>query len=210
MRVGIGMHFSNTDDWDRFEASERHEDVPPAPATPDWDILQEDLAMADLTEELGFDSLWSVEHHVTPVPDGPEPAPVPHLHGRSHLADRPRHHGHRPALAPAAAPGRAGGVPPRGDGGGPLPQAGRRSRHRKTGVRVPRHRHGRVPAALPRGARHHEAGPRPPTGSPTTGRSSPSPRPRCAHGAGTARRSSTTWPALGGARRRWPSPRPTG
>ncbi|MDQ1361356.1 MAG: hypothetical protein QOJ44_1733 [Acidimicrobiaceae bacterium] len=73
MRVGIGMHFSNTDDWDRFEASERHEDVPPAPATPDWDILQEELAIADLTEELGYDSLWSVEHHVTPYQMAPNP-----------------------------------------------------------------------------------------------------------------------------------------
>ena len=73
MRVAIGMHFSNTEDWDRFEASERHEDVPPAPAIPDWDILQEELALASLTEDLGFDGLWSVEHHVTPYQMAPNP-----------------------------------------------------------------------------------------------------------------------------------------
>jgi alkanesulfonate monooxygenase SsuD/methylene tetrahydromethanopterin reductase-like flavin-dependent oxidoreductase (luciferase family) len=73
MRVGIGMHFSNSGDWDRFEARERGEDVPGLPAIPDWTILRDDLRIAELTEELGYDSLWSVEHHVTPYQMAPNP-----------------------------------------------------------------------------------------------------------------------------------------
>jgi alkanesulfonate monooxygenase SsuD/methylene tetrahydromethanopterin reductase-like flavin-dependent oxidoreductase (luciferase family) len=73
MKVGIGMHFSNTDDWDRFEASERHEAVSPRPKTPDWDVFHEEMPIAELTEELGFDGLWSVEHHVTPYQMAPNP-----------------------------------------------------------------------------------------------------------------------------------------
>jgi len=73
MRVGIGMHFSNSGDWDRFEARERGADVPGLPAVPDWVVLAEDMQIAELTEELGFDSLWSVEHHVTPYQMAPNP-----------------------------------------------------------------------------------------------------------------------------------------
>jgi alkanesulfonate monooxygenase SsuD/methylene tetrahydromethanopterin reductase-like flavin-dependent oxidoreductase (luciferase family) len=39
---------------------------------PDPDIYREDLALADLAEPLGFDSLWAVEHHFSPytmIPD---------------------------------------------------------------------------------------------------------------------------------------------
>jgi alkanesulfonate monooxygenase SsuD/methylene tetrahydromethanopterin reductase-like flavin-dependent oxidoreductase (luciferase family) len=67
------MHFSNTGDWDRFEARERGQDVPGLPAIPDWVCLAEDMRIAELTEELGFDSLWSVEHHVTPYQMAPNP-----------------------------------------------------------------------------------------------------------------------------------------
>ncbi|HUA34450.1 MAG TPA: LLM class flavin-dependent oxidoreductase [Candidatus Binataceae bacterium] len=33
---------------------------------PDWQIYEEDLALADMVEPLGFDSLWGVEHHFSP------------------------------------------------------------------------------------------------------------------------------------------------
>ena len=39
---------------------------------PDPDIYREDLALADLAEPLGFDSIWAVEHHFSPytmIPD---------------------------------------------------------------------------------------------------------------------------------------------
>ena len=37
----------------------------PDAAQPDGRVFQEELRMADLAEPLGFDSLWSVEHHFT-------------------------------------------------------------------------------------------------------------------------------------------------
>jgi len=67
MRVGIGMQFSNTEDWGRFEAAERGEDVPGFPAKSDSDVLQEEFRIAELTEELGFDALWCVVHLGTMV-----------------------------------------------------------------------------------------------------------------------------------------------
>lgn len=39
---------------------------------PDWEIYKEDLALADMVEPLGFDSIWGVEHHFSPytmIPD---------------------------------------------------------------------------------------------------------------------------------------------
>src|SRR5947208_1269514 len=33
---------------------------------PDWQLYEEDLALADMVEPLGFDSIWGVEHHFSP------------------------------------------------------------------------------------------------------------------------------------------------
>ncbi len=35
------------------------------PGRPDAAVYAEHLAMGDLTEPLGFDSLWALEHHFT-------------------------------------------------------------------------------------------------------------------------------------------------
>jgi alkanesulfonate monooxygenase SsuD/methylene tetrahydromethanopterin reductase-like flavin-dependent oxidoreductase (luciferase family) len=38
----------------------------------DWEIYQEDMALAEMVEPLGFDSIWGVEHHFSPytmIPD---------------------------------------------------------------------------------------------------------------------------------------------
>lgn len=32
----------------------------------DWQLYSEDLALAEMVEPLGFDSLWGVEHHFSP------------------------------------------------------------------------------------------------------------------------------------------------
>jgi alkanesulfonate monooxygenase SsuD/methylene tetrahydromethanopterin reductase-like flavin-dependent oxidoreductase (luciferase family) len=48
MRVGMGIIFQATD-----------------PARSDRDVYKAELAMGDLAEPLGFDSLWGVEHHFT-------------------------------------------------------------------------------------------------------------------------------------------------
>jgi alkanesulfonate monooxygenase SsuD/methylene tetrahydromethanopterin reductase-like flavin-dependent oxidoreductase (luciferase family) len=52
----------NTADWDRVEAA----DYSRPPTTPDRVIWSDMLRLGDLAEPLGFDSLWSPEHHVTP------------------------------------------------------------------------------------------------------------------------------------------------
>ena len=65
MKVGVSLFMQNHGDWDRYEAAERGEAQGP-PATPDWKIYEEDLHLGRLVEPLGFDSLWSVEHHFTP------------------------------------------------------------------------------------------------------------------------------------------------
>ena len=55
MKVGMSIFMQNTNDkWT------------------DYEVYQNDLKLADLAEPLGFDSIWSVEHHFTPytmVPD---------------------------------------------------------------------------------------------------------------------------------------------
>jgi alkanesulfonate monooxygenase SsuD/methylene tetrahydromethanopterin reductase-like flavin-dependent oxidoreductase (luciferase family) len=76
MRAGVTLDFQNHHDWDRFEAFERGEDVPSRPATPDATIWQEDLRLIRLVEELGFDTFWLVEHHVTPYAMTPNPLQI--------------------------------------------------------------------------------------------------------------------------------------
>src|SRR2546422_7430563 len=48
MRVGMTAVFQN-----------------PGKARRDFDVNQDDLRLADLAEPLGFESIWSVEHHFT-------------------------------------------------------------------------------------------------------------------------------------------------
>ena len=48
MHVGMSVIFQN-----------------PGEAIPDWQVYQQDLALARLAEPLGFQSIWSVEHHFT-------------------------------------------------------------------------------------------------------------------------------------------------
>ena len=66
MRVGGNLLVQNYADWDRFEAEERGEDVAPRPATPDRAIFLEEVELAVQMDALGFDSVWTIEHHFTP------------------------------------------------------------------------------------------------------------------------------------------------
>src|SRR5262249_20567890 len=52
-------------DGERFEALERGESVP-SMAIGDSQVWREQLAIAELVEPLGFDSLWTFEHHAAP------------------------------------------------------------------------------------------------------------------------------------------------
>lgn len=76
MRVGVTLDFQNHHDWERFEAYERGDDVPALPAIPDRQIWEEDLRLIRLADELGYDSFWLVEHHVSPYAMTPNPAQI--------------------------------------------------------------------------------------------------------------------------------------
>lgn len=61
MRVGVHFNFQNYLDWDRFLAKE-----PGPPKVTDQQIYDEEIALAELVEPLGFDSYWAIDHHFTP------------------------------------------------------------------------------------------------------------------------------------------------
>jgi len=66
MRCHISIFPQNYGDWDRFEASERHENVPLEPVTPDSKVFGDYVKIGREVEELGYDGIWTVEHHFTP------------------------------------------------------------------------------------------------------------------------------------------------
>jgi alkanesulfonate monooxygenase SsuD/methylene tetrahydromethanopterin reductase-like flavin-dependent oxidoreductase (luciferase family) len=72
MRFGMGFNFCNYTDWERFLAMERGEEVGP-PAIGDAQVYAEQLALGDLVEPLGFDSLWAFEQHAAPFLMIPDP-----------------------------------------------------------------------------------------------------------------------------------------
>jgi alkanesulfonate monooxygenase SsuD/methylene tetrahydromethanopterin reductase-like flavin-dependent oxidoreductase (luciferase family) len=65
MKFGVSLFLQNYLDWDRFESIERGGPAV-APTVPDSQVFADDLRLGRLVEPLGFDSLWSVEHHFTP------------------------------------------------------------------------------------------------------------------------------------------------
>lgn len=66
MKIGMGVSFSNGQDWDRFLAVERHEQPPSWPEIPDIQTFNENLDLCLQAEPLGFDSVFVSEHHFTP------------------------------------------------------------------------------------------------------------------------------------------------
>jgi alkanesulfonate monooxygenase SsuD/methylene tetrahydromethanopterin reductase-like flavin-dependent oxidoreductase (luciferase family) len=72
MRFGLGFNFCNYNDWDRFLALERGEEVGEM-ATSDSTVLSEQFALADRSEEFGFDTLWAFEQHAAPFLMTPDP-----------------------------------------------------------------------------------------------------------------------------------------
>src|SRR5262245_35516650 len=65
MKVGVTLFAQNYPDWNRFEALERGEPAPPNNGT-DAKVYQDEIRLGSQIEALGFDSIWSVEHHFTP------------------------------------------------------------------------------------------------------------------------------------------------
>lgn len=66
MRVGATIFNQNYGDWDRYEAEERGERVEPRPRRSDRDVFREELDIARIADESGFDAVWTIEHHFTP------------------------------------------------------------------------------------------------------------------------------------------------
>ncbi len=66
MRVGATIFVQNYTDWDRYEAEERGEKVPARPVISDRSIFLEEINIARIADDTGFDSVWTVEHHFTP------------------------------------------------------------------------------------------------------------------------------------------------
>lgn len=66
MRLGLTMYIQNYPDWDRFNALERGEQVAPLEPNTDASIWAEEIETAFKVEDQGFDSIWVVEHHVSP------------------------------------------------------------------------------------------------------------------------------------------------
>ena len=67
MKIGVSLFAQNYTDWDRFEALERDPSRAwEPPKIPDSQIYREQFQLGHMVEPLGFDSLWTVEHHFTP------------------------------------------------------------------------------------------------------------------------------------------------
>ena len=66
MRVGATLFNQNYTDWDRYEAEERGENVPPRPSKSDREVFLEEINIARIADQTGFDTLWTIEHHFTP------------------------------------------------------------------------------------------------------------------------------------------------
>jgi alkanesulfonate monooxygenase SsuD/methylene tetrahydromethanopterin reductase-like flavin-dependent oxidoreductase (luciferase family) len=66
MRVGACIFNQNYTDWDRYEAEERGKAVPKHPTRSDREIFSEEINLARIADDAGFDSVWTIEHHFTP------------------------------------------------------------------------------------------------------------------------------------------------
>jgi len=66
MRVGATIFNQNYGDWDRYEAEERGESVAARPKRTDRAVFAEEVDIARIADETGFDAVWTIEHHFTP------------------------------------------------------------------------------------------------------------------------------------------------
>src|SRR5262245_65958666 len=66
MRIGATIFNQNYCDWDRYEAEEQGKAVPKHAVRSDREIFTEELNLARIADDAGFDSVWNIEHHFTP------------------------------------------------------------------------------------------------------------------------------------------------
>lgn len=66
MKAGVSLIAQNYKDWDRYHLLETGDGPPEPQKITDAQVIQEQLHLGRLVEPLGFDALWTVEHHFTP------------------------------------------------------------------------------------------------------------------------------------------------
>ena len=66
MRIGATIFNQNYADWDRYEAEEKGQSVPKRAVRSDREIFNEEIGIARMADDLGFDAVWTIEHHFTP------------------------------------------------------------------------------------------------------------------------------------------------
>jgi len=66
MRVAATIFNQNYADWDRYEAEEKGQPTAARPALSDRTIFNQELNLARIADETGFDAVWTIEHHFTP------------------------------------------------------------------------------------------------------------------------------------------------
>ena len=62
MKFGTSLYCQNYPDWDRYMAG----NFGPGPEIPDHVKVLEDVSVGRLADDLGFDRIWTIEHHFTP------------------------------------------------------------------------------------------------------------------------------------------------
>ena len=73
MRIGMTLYIQRYNDWERYNEAEDTGSA--APIDPDADAkrYREEIDQALQAEDQGFDSIWTVEHHVSPYTMIPNP-----------------------------------------------------------------------------------------------------------------------------------------
>jgi alkanesulfonate monooxygenase SsuD/methylene tetrahydromethanopterin reductase-like flavin-dependent oxidoreductase (luciferase family) len=66
MRVGATIFNQNYNDWDRYEAEEQGRPVVERAVRSDREVFNEEINIARIADDTGFDSVWTIEHHFTP------------------------------------------------------------------------------------------------------------------------------------------------
>ena len=175
MKVNLGTGAQNSHDWDRVLAG----NFSSPPETPDWQCVEGALALGDLAEPLGFDGIWFPEHCGTPYGMTPNPIQaLTYFAGRTERVGlgtfvavapwwNPVRLAHQIAYLDILSKGRYNTI---GIGRGV-------SKSEFDAVGVPREESRERFNEMPR---HPRSWPSAVSGSPTTARSSRSPRCRCA------------------------------
>ena len=84
MRVGVSLFTQNHGDWDRFEGGAGGQ----RESATDRATYDAELALAEQIEPLGYDSIWAVEHHFSPLNLTPSPLLfLANLAGRTRRVD---------------------------------------------------------------------------------------------------------------------------